>query len=109
MMIVKVREVAERLGIKNAAQLASFCGLGLTTAYNLWAGEVEMLSMETLNRLCSKLQAGPSLLLEYRPDFERGSDEGPTLQEIITRRRGGTRGSPKRKPGRSARPRGGAS
>lgn len=69
MMKLKVREIAEKVGIKNAAQLRARTGLGMKTSYQLWNGETELVSLQTLNTLCNVLQCGPALLLEYTPDL----------------------------------------
>lgn len=71
MMKLKVREIAEKVGIKNAAQLRARTGLGMKTSYQLWNGETELVSLQTLNTLCNVLQCGPALLLEYTPDLMR--------------------------------------
>jgi len=36
MIIVKLREVAEKKGIKNAYQLQKLTGLHISSAYSLW-------------------------------------------------------------------------
>jgi DNA-binding Xre family transcriptional regulator len=72
-MRLQVREIAEKLGVENAAQLASLTGLGLTSCYQLWNGTAQMVSLRTLNTLCNKLKAHPALLFEYKPDPEGAS------------------------------------
>lgn len=67
---LRVQEVARKLGIENAAQLANLTGLGLTSSYQLWDGTAQMVSLKTLNTLCNKLKAHPALLLDYTPDPE---------------------------------------
>jgi DNA-binding Xre family transcriptional regulator len=80
MMKLKVREIAERVGIKNAAQLRARTGLGMKTSYQLWNGESELVSLQTLNTLCNVLQCGPALLLEYTPDLDTVQSESPPGQ-----------------------------
>jgi len=70
---LRVEEVARKLGIENAAQLASLTGLGLTSCYQLWQGTAQMISLKTLNTLCNKLKVHPALLFDYTPDPEEGA------------------------------------
>jgi DNA-binding Xre family transcriptional regulator len=65
-MRLQVKETAQKLGIENAAQLASLTGLGLTSCYQLWNGTAQMVSLRTLNTVCNKLKAHPALLFEYK-------------------------------------------
>lgn len=67
---LQVQEIARKLGIENAAQLAKLTGLGLTSCYQLWEGTAQMVSLRTLNTLCNKLKVHPALLFEYKPDLE---------------------------------------
>jgi DNA-binding Xre family transcriptional regulator len=67
---LQVQEIARKLGVENAAQLAKLTGLGLTSCYQLWEGTAQMVSLRTLNTLCNKLKAHPALLFEYQPDPE---------------------------------------
>jgi DNA-binding Xre family transcriptional regulator len=70
---LQVQEIARKLGIENAAQLAKMTGLGLTSCYQLWEGTAQMISLRTLNTLCNKLKVHPALLFEYKPDPEEGT------------------------------------
>src|ERR1051325_10665197 len=69
-MKLKVKEIAEKVGIKNAAQLRNATNLGMQSCYQLWEGEAKMISLETLNTLCNTLQVGPAMLFEYTPDVK---------------------------------------
>src|ERR1044072_2406085 len=73
-MKLKVKEIAEKVGIRNAAQLRNVTGLGMQSCYQLWEGEAKMISLESLNTLCNVLQVGPAMLFEYTPDV--GSQKG---------------------------------
>jgi DNA-binding Xre family transcriptional regulator len=75
-MKLKVREIAEKVGIRNAAQLRNLTGLGMQSCYQLWEGEAKMISLETLNTLCNMLQVGPAMLFEYTPDIQP-KESGP--------------------------------
>jgi DNA-binding Xre family transcriptional regulator len=70
---LQVQEIARKLGIENAAQLAKLTGLGLTSCYQLWEGTAQMVSLRTLNTLCNKLKVHPAVLFEYEPDPEKGT------------------------------------
>jgi DNA-binding Xre family transcriptional regulator len=70
---LQVQEIARKLGVENASQLAKLTGLGLTSCYQLWEGTAQMVSLETLNTLCNKLKVHPALLFEYKPDPEDGA------------------------------------
>lgn len=70
---LQVQEIARKLGVENAAQLAKLTGLGLTSCYQLWEGTARMISLRTLNTLCNKLKVHPALLFEYKPDPEEGT------------------------------------
>jgi DNA-binding Xre family transcriptional regulator len=87
MVKLKVREIAEKVGIKNAAQLRARTGLGMKTSYQLWNGETELLSLQTLNTLCNVLQVGPALLLEYTPDVGQQGEPGQGGQATKPERR----------------------
>ncbi|MGH9852337.1 MAG: helix-turn-helix domain-containing protein [Blastocatellia bacterium] len=65
---LKIDDIARKVGIKNASQLANHTGLGLTSSYQLWEGKAKMVSLRTLNTLCNKLKVGPGLLIDYTPD-----------------------------------------
>ncbi len=70
---LQIQEIARKLGVENASQLAKLTGLGLTSCYQLWEGTAQMVSLETLNTLCNKLKVHPALLFEYKPDPEEGT------------------------------------
>jgi DNA-binding Xre family transcriptional regulator len=70
---LQVQDVARKLGIENASQLAKLTGLGITSAYQLWEGKAKMVSLETLNRLCNTLKVHPAILFDYMPDIEKRS------------------------------------
>lgn len=71
MIKVKIREIAEAQGIKNAHRLEIAADLTPAAAARLWKGEIEKISMETLDRLCRTLDCQPSDLFVYEPgDFK---------------------------------------
>lgn len=92
-MRLKVKEIAERVGIRNAAQLRARTGLGMRTVYQLWNEETTLVSLQTLNTLCNALQVGPAMLLEYTPDVEpRASEPTPAAGKRESRRTSPVRG-----------------
>jgi DNA-binding Xre family transcriptional regulator len=70
MKLKPIRDVAEKVGIKNASHLRTLTGLGVGTCYQLWDGSATRFDLETLNRLCNVLQIGPAHLFDYTPDVE---------------------------------------
>lgn len=87
MMKLRVREIAEGMGITNAAQLRSLTGLGMGSCYSLWKGSAKMVSLETLNTLCNKLGVHPALLFYYSPDAQP-IHGGRPIREVQTTKRG---------------------
>ncbi|MGH9765550.1 MAG: helix-turn-helix domain-containing protein [Blastocatellia bacterium] len=81
MMRLRVREIAEALGIRNAAQLRTLTGLGMGSCYQLWDDSTKMVSIRTLNTLCNKLNVHPALLFEYSPDAQT-SNSGKTITSV---------------------------
>ena len=69
-MKLRIKEAAQKIGIKNASQLRTRTGLGTETCYQLWEGTARMIGLDTLNTLCNVLQVGPAYLFEYTPDVE---------------------------------------
>lgn len=99
-MRLKVKEIAQRVGIENAKQLAKVTGLSVTSCYQLWNGTAKAISFESLNTLCNVLKAGPAILLDYTPDVEPQTQQGPAENE----QRKSARKSPSiQKPGKQAR------
>lgn len=70
MIIVRIREVAEKRGVKNAYQLQKLTGFLPSKAANLWKSKWQLADLETLNTLCNVLECTPNDLLEFTPDTE---------------------------------------
>lgn len=70
MIIVKLREVAEKQGIKNAYQLQKITGFPPSKAANLWKSEWKLADLGTLNTLCNTLKCTPNDILVFTPDEE---------------------------------------
>jgi len=81
---LRVKEIAEKMGIKNAKQLRNMTGLGMGTCYQLWDGSAKGIQFDTLNTLCNTLKAGPALLLDYTPDATLPPNE-PSSAKSSTR------------------------
>lgn len=84
---LKIKEIAEKLGIENANQLRDRTGLGVSTCYQLWEGTAQGIQFDTLNTLCNVLQVSPVLLFEYMPDIQSGSpsDSSRKRSAVINR------------------------
>jgi DNA-binding Xre family transcriptional regulator len=94
---LKVRELAEQLGIENAGQLAALTGIGRTSAYQIWNGEADMIALETINRLCKGLAAQPAALFDFVPEPDDGG-RGQSLLERIKKVQQVKRGRPRKRP-----------
>ena len=94
-MKLRIKEAAEKIGIKNASQLRTRTGLGTETCYQLWEGTARMIGLDTLNTLCNVLQVGPAYLFEYTPDVESKERE-PQSGEAAGRRSSSSSAKPKR-------------
>jgi DNA-binding Xre family transcriptional regulator len=65
MIQINIQKMARLRDLKNAHQLQLAANLSPAAAVRLWKGEVEKISMETLDRLCSALQCGPGDLFVF--------------------------------------------
>lgn len=70
MIVVKIKEVAEKFNIKNAYQLQKHTGFHPSMAYKLWEANWEKSDLKTLNVLCNIFNCTPNDLLEFTPDAE---------------------------------------
>lgn len=61
----KVRDIAERQGIKNPVELQERLGVVYNTARGLWFGFPSRIDLPTLNRVCVRLNCTPGDLLEF--------------------------------------------
>jgi DNA-binding Xre family transcriptional regulator len=71
MMNLIVREVAERAGIRNALELANKTGLHYASIYRIWNGEARMISLDTLDKICTLLEVKPGQLFNHVAEPER--------------------------------------
>lgn len=65
MIRIRIKEVAEAKDFKNAHRLQLAADLAPHVAQRVWRGEVEKISMETLDRICRALGCQPGDLFTY--------------------------------------------
>ncbi len=69
MIVVTIRERAQKCGIENAYQLQKAMDVSPTLAARLWRGDFKMIGVaDTLNNLCRVLRCQPDKLFKYVPD-----------------------------------------
>lgn len=68
MIVVMIRERAEKCGITTAYQLQKALEISPTIAARLWKGNFDKLGMVTLDRLCKALRCQPDKLLKHVTD-----------------------------------------
>lgn len=68
MIVVTIRERAEKNGITTAYQLQKAMEISPTIAARLWRGNFEKLGMNTLDRLCRVLECQPDKIFRYVAD-----------------------------------------
>lgn len=74
MIEINIGKLARLRGHKNAHQLQLAADLSPAAAARLWKGEVEKISMETLERLCHALECQPGDLFVYIPPPDPDQD-----------------------------------
>jgi DNA-binding Xre family transcriptional regulator len=68
MIVVTIKERAEKYGITNAYQLQKAMEISPTIAARLWRGDFKKIGTETLDGLCRVLRCQPDKLFKYMPD-----------------------------------------
>lgn len=68
MIVVAIKERAEKCGITTAYQLQKAMKVSPTIAARLWRGDFDKLGMVTLDRLCRVLKCQPDKLFKYVAD-----------------------------------------
>ncbi len=69
MIVVMIRERAEKCGITTAYQLQKAMDVSPTLAARLWRGNFEMVGInDTLNTMCRVLRCQPDKLFRYVQD-----------------------------------------
>lgn len=64
---LRVKEVAEKKGVKNPFMLANKTGMSYSVCTKLWKGQ-SRISLKTLARLCEAFGGKPGQFFEYEPD-----------------------------------------
>jgi excisionase family DNA binding protein len=77
----RVRELAEKEGIKSSYGLQKHLDVAPTVAVNLWNDDVTRFSVETLQLLCEKLMCEVGELLVYEPNAKR-SKSAPAPESV---------------------------
>lgn len=69
MIVVTIKERAEKCGITTAYQLQKALEVSPTLAARLWRGDFKMIGVhDTIDNLCRVLKCQPDKLLKYVPD-----------------------------------------
>lgn len=68
MIEYKVKEVAERRGVKSSYELQKLCDLHPPQAVRLWRNDITCLKKPILDILCKKLKCQPGDLIKFVPD-----------------------------------------
>lgn len=63
MIVLKIREMAEAQGITTAYQLQKAMEMPPNMAARLWRGDMKMIGLETIDRLCEVLRCEPADLI----------------------------------------------
>jgi DNA-binding Xre family transcriptional regulator len=72
MIVVKIKERAEKCGIANAYQLQKALQVSPTLAARLWSAEFDMIGVQTtLDRLCRVLRCQPDKLFKFVAEDKR--------------------------------------
>ena len=66
----RIREIAEKRGIRNAFGLQKAIGVSPTVASKLWNGDFEMIGLGTLDKLCRVLKSTPGKFLTFEDDSD---------------------------------------
>ena len=70
MIKVNIANVAKRRGIKTAYQLQKALDLPPSQAAKLWRGDIKMIGLYTMDRLCRVLKCKPDKIFVYEAETE---------------------------------------
>ncbi|HJR07735.1 MAG TPA: helix-turn-helix transcriptional regulator [Pyrinomonadaceae bacterium] len=70
MIVIAIREQAEKRGITTAYQLQKATGVQPTVAARWFRNDLKMIGIDSLSRLCAVLKCKPNDLLKYEPDAD---------------------------------------
>lgn len=68
MIVINIKETAEKRKYKNAHQLAVALGVADNVGVRLWNQDFSRIDLITLDRLCRVLKCQPSQLFKYVAD-----------------------------------------
>ena len=68
MIRLTVRDIAEREGISSPRELERATGLSYATSHALWNAHPQMIQLETIELLCTRLGVRPGQLFAFEPD-----------------------------------------
>ena len=68
MIVIAIREQAEKRGITTAYQLQKATGVQPTVAARWFRNDLKMIGIDSLNRLCATLKCKPNDLLRFETD-----------------------------------------
>jgi DNA-binding Xre family transcriptional regulator len=67
MVKLRVREIAEKKGIRNPRVLSQKSGVAYATCYGLWYGQRTLIGLGVIDKLCKALGVTPGRLFDYDP------------------------------------------
>lgn len=68
MIVVRIKEVAKKKGIKTAYQFQKLSGFAPAMASRIYKGEWKRIDVKTLNAICNILGCAPNDILQFTPD-----------------------------------------
>lgn len=63
---VRVRQIAEKQGIRSSYQLQNLLGVKPTVAIRLWRNQVKQFNLKTMLVICDKLNCQPGDLMIFQ-------------------------------------------
>lgn len=68
MITIRIREMAERRGMKTAYQLMRAADVHPAVATRWWTNNLYRMDISTINKLCNVLECKPNDILVFTPD-----------------------------------------
>lgn len=66
MVATRIRQAAQKAGIKSGYQLTKVLGVSPSMGARLWKDDVSMIALSTIEKLCGVLRCEPKDLFTYR-------------------------------------------
>jgi DNA-binding Xre family transcriptional regulator len=82
MIKVKIKEIAEKNGIKKAYQLQKTLGIQPSLAAKWYRNDLKMIGIESLNSLCAAFDCLPSDILVYVADDDTAQDSNTESSNV---------------------------